>query len=89
MPLAAQCLIFGISALSLVLWDEEALEQTMVMRQPLAPGYIIYLETSQQQLLFHALAIAALHGLKSLLCPGEEGLKHKEVNRYQGHQRDM
>lgn len=60
MPLAAQCLISEIPALALVLWDEKVLEQTVVMRQPLALGYIIYLETSQQQLVFHAPAITVL-----------------------------
>ncbi|RLW13000.1 hypothetical protein DV515_00000447 [Chloebia gouldiae] len=68
-PLAAQHLNFGISGLALVLWDEKALERTAVMTQPLAPGCTIYLETSPQQLVFHALAITVPWGLKSLLQP--------------------
>lgn len=54
MPSAAECLASEISALALVLWGEKAFEWSVVMRQPLAPGYTIYLKTSQQQLIFHA-----------------------------------
>ena len=63
MPWAAQCLTSEISALAPVLWGEKAFKWTVAMRQALAPGYTIYLKTSQQQLIFHVFAFTVPCGV--------------------------